>query len=823
MNGRAKPGLLAVIGMALLILAQSQPATASSSALEKRLGPGAVVRASAETGGQVTFIGTQAGAAIPLAAARPRAAAIEAAARFGPRFGLRDDARLWVTAVSPRGAGRTAVRLQQTIEGLPVIGGELAVTLDAAGDLLSIGGELEPREGIGTAASVGEAQASATARAAAAKHHGVPVVELRSGSGELSIYDSRLLGGPGLELPRPVWKFEVTDSGPRTIRELVLVDARLGNVALSFSQIERAKSRWVCDAEFTESHYICLFENALRTEGESASGIAEADSAYDLSGLVYDFYSGHVGRDSIDDEGMPIVANVRYCQTACPVYENAFWNGLQMTFGPGWVTDDILGHELTHGVVERESGLFYYYQSGAINESFADVFGELFDLSTGADPPADRWLMSEDAAGGAIRDMADPTEYGDADRTGSFYWYSNPDTSYEAGDRGGVHSNSGVGNKLAYLLTDGDSFNGRTVSPLGADEVLSIFDEANVSLLTSASDYADLGQALRQACANLVGQEGIVSADCGEVDEAVLATEMDLTPPVAPREAALCPGGGQASAPVFADGLEDPESANWSTSVASGPNAFYYPQSSYAASGSNHIRGYDLYGVSDSAIEMNDSVTVPAGGKLHFRHAYGFESSEEVSYDGGVIEYSTDGGASWHDAGELIVAGEDYTDVLYDEAGNPLSGRLAFAGDSAGYGSTRLDLTSLAGEQVRFRFRIGTDEALEDYGWFIDDIQIYTCSGGGGGGPVDGVSGGGGGSGVSIAAPATQPAATSDDCVEAKVTLALARARATRTKRALERARLAGAEERRIARLQQATRRDAQRARRARAAVRRAC
>ena len=90
----------------------------------------------------------------------------------------------------------------------------------------------------------------------------------------------------------------------------------------------------------------------------------------------------HFGRDSIDGAGMPLISTVNYCEPGeCP-FENAFWNGEQMVYGAGMVTDDVTGHELTHGVNGSESNLFYYYQSGALDEALADVFGELFDLST---------------------------------------------------------------------------------------------------------------------------------------------------------------------------------------------------------------------------------------------------------------------------------------------------------------------------------------------------------------------------------------------------------------------------------------------------------
>ncbi len=100
------------------------------------------------------------------------------------------------------------------------------------------------------------------------------------------------------------------------------------------------------------------------------------------------FYQS-LGRDGIDNAGMPLLSTVRFCPDVayCP-YANAFWDGSQMTFGDGFASaDDVVGHELTHGVTQFTSGLLYYYQSGAINESMSDVMGELFDQSY-AGPPA---------------------------------------------------------------------------------------------------------------------------------------------------------------------------------------------------------------------------------------------------------------------------------------------------------------------------------------------------------------------------------------------------------------------------------------------------
>jgi Zn-dependent metalloprotease len=86
---------------------------------------------------------------------------------------------------------------------------------------------------------------------------------------------------------------------------------------------------------------------------------------------MYDFYAVQHGRNSIDNSGMKIISTVHYDSG----YDNAFWNGSQMVYGDAYgfpLADDVVAHELTHGVTEHESNLFYYYQSGAINESFSD-------------------------------------------------------------------------------------------------------------------------------------------------------------------------------------------------------------------------------------------------------------------------------------------------------------------------------------------------------------------------------------------------------------------------------------------------------------------
>jgi bacillolysin len=131
---------------------------------------------------------------------------------------------------------------------------------------------------------------------------------------------------------------------------------------------------------------------------------------------------------------------------------------------------------------------------------------------------------------GAIRDMKNPPLFNDPDRMQSPLYTADISET----DSGGVHTNSGVNNKAAYLMTDGDTFNGKSVTGLGIPKVAKIYYEVQTNLLTSASDYNDLYAALQQACTNLTGTSGITSSDCQGVKDAVDATEINLQPPTAP-------------------------------------------------------------------------------------------------------------------------------------------------------------------------------------------------------------------------------------------------------------------------------------------------
>jgi bacillolysin len=683
---------------------------------------------------QVRFVGTDAAHPIPQPAALSVEATSETAARqflaaYGPLFGLNDQAKeLSVMRSRAADAGRAFVRFQQVYRGLPVFGGELIVQLDAAKNVLSANGEILSGIAAPTQPSILLAAARQSALELVAKHYGVETSALQTTEPALWIFNPALVE-PGSGPTQLVWRMEVTPVELLPIRELVLVNAQRGGVVLHFNEVDTALNR----ATYTAGNGTTLPGTLVCNESNPtcSGGDTHAVAAHIYAGDTYNFYLTHHNRDSLDNAGMTIVSTVHYGNN----YQNAFWDPTiqQMVYGDGYgfpLADDVVAHELTHGVTDHESHLFYYYQSGAINESLSDVWGEFVDQTNGKgnDSPAVKWQLGEDISGiGAIRSMKDPTAFGDPDRMTSPNYYtgsgdvqnpSNPGTPGH--DNGGVHTNSGLNNKAAYLMTDGGTFNGYTITGLGITKVAKIYYEAQTNLLTSGADYADLYDALFQACTNLIGTAGITSGDCQQVRNATLAVEMNQQPTAGYNtDAPFCPNGLTLTTTLFSDGFEA-GMGNWTLESRWFDDNFYYIHS-----GSHALAGSDYPPVPSAwSAAMNTSVALPANAYLHFAHAFGFENPD---YDGGVLEYSTNGGGSWNDAGSLFEI-NGYNGTINPFFNNPLHGRAGFIADSHGYISSRLNLSSLAGQSVRFRWRMGEDNIVSDLGWWVDDVQIYTCT-----------------------------------------------------------------------------------------------
>jgi Zn-dependent metalloprotease len=211
---------------------------------------------------------------------------------------------------------------------------------------------------------------------------------------------------------------------------------------------------------------------------------------------TYDYFFTKFNRNSINNNGFALNSFVHYSSN----YVNAFWNGQFMTYGDGGngVTPltalDIAAHEITHGLTNFSANLIYQSESGALNESFSDIFGAAIEFY--ARPNNANWTLGEDI-GLTLRSLSNPNSRNDPDtRRGTFWRQVIGCTPSGQNDNCGVHTNSGVQNFWFYLLTTGgsgtnDLNNSYAVSGIGIDKAAAIAFRNLTVYLGRTSDYDD--------------------------------------------------------------------------------------------------------------------------------------------------------------------------------------------------------------------------------------------------------------------------------------------------------------------------------------------
>ncbi|NUR48906.1 MAG: hypothetical protein HOV71_12280 [Hamadaea sp.] len=644
--------------------------------------------------------------------------------RYAAAFGLTAAHSLSKPQTTTLPGGDTISRYQQTAGGLPVLGGQIVVTSHGKRVQSAIA-ETSSLSPVATKAAVPAATAAATAVASTAEKVGLDATTLRAGTPELALYDPAVLGAPGAAGLRPTWQVGVRDRDGGDVAT-VLVDALDGQTRLTMSERQSARNRVICDLANTAvnvdvaANYACTttsplgLQSTTRKEGGVASTVAEVNKAYDLLGAIHSFYQDSFGVDSFDGRGAQIRATVRACykylvRQYCP-YENAFWDGSQFVFGTGFVVDDVTAHEYTHAITEYSSHLYYAYQAGAINEALSDIMGELFDqqYATAQDDPAKAWWLGEDLTASStlpvpLRRMDDPTAIPDVGyrqpaTLGGQYWYNGDD------DNGGVHINSGVANKAAYLIATGT--NGLT-NRQSAQLWWRV-----MHVLPSGADYTVLAAALRSSCTQLIGKFGITPANCGAVDAAIAQTNMAGAQTLAGTGVThlpLCPSS--ATQPIdtaYFDGFESAggwllSNTNYWEYIPAGLPAGYAPYQ-YAASGTSSLNTWASGPTGNGATAtMPVAVTVPANAYLRFAQSTLSRSTGAAT----VLEVSINNGA-W----QAPPAALGYTGLT----------------QTRGYSDIRLNLTSLAGKTVKFRFRLSSASNADYYDWYVDDFHIYGCA-----------------------------------------------------------------------------------------------
>ena len=208
-----------------------------------------------------------------------------------------------------------------------------------------------------------------------------------------------------------------------------------------------------------------------RNTHKSINGAASPlNDAHFFGDAIYDLYNSWYGTDPLSFQ---LVMRVHYSTN----YENAFWNGREMTFGDGQstfhplVSLDVSAHEVAHGITEQNSGLIYSEQSGGINEAFSDMSGEVAELFVRG---SNDWFVGADIfkSDGALRFFEDPTLDGRS--------IGHADDYYNGID---VHHSSGVFNRAFYLLANMEGW--------GVRKAYDVMFDANRNYWTPSTDFVD--------------------------------------------------------------------------------------------------------------------------------------------------------------------------------------------------------------------------------------------------------------------------------------------------------------------------------------------
>ncbi len=440
----------------------------------------------------------------------------------------RPASELRISATTTDDLGHTHVKFQQVCDGLRVWGCQTIVHFDAGGAIHLVGGQTLPTPSLSTTPLVSRSRA-------------VPIAltwlrdTLASCEPDT---DEELLIYPTDGRTVLSWLVTVRSSTCPSVRWRVFVDAGNGGVIRCYNDVypDGPLVGWGYDVHdsvrtlqvYELSNYIRMIDatRAMYTPpADSLTGVIAsyipgmsgpawdlnhdtafidvpdykpAVSAHHYASLAYEYFQQVFSRNSWNDSG----GSVHCYANDDTEQNNAFWmgNGV-IAFGPGDTVNylawsgalDVVAHEFTHGVTETSAGLLYQFQTGALNESFSDFFGAMVDR--------DDWLIAEDIAlfePGFLRNMADPHQGAIPDL---FPFGYQPAHMSEYVDRpidwdfGAVHINSGIPNKVGYLVSEA----------IGREQAEQIWYRTLTTYLTPYSSFYYWGLMTAQAAVDLHG------------------------------------------------------------------------------------------------------------------------------------------------------------------------------------------------------------------------------------------------------------------------------------------------------------------------------
>ncbi|HSO34796.1 MAG TPA: M4 family metallopeptidase [Labilithrix sp.] len=495
----------------------------------------------------------------------------------------------------------THVRFQQVHRGIPVTGAELAAHYDAAGRITSIdanyvsGIDIEVNPQI--AASVGQAAARADILAS------TPVADeskLEMSEGKLVVYAQD-------HAPTLAYEYRtraIFGSAPAIW--VTTVDAKTGEIIDRYNNLQTveasgagvlgdAKKFQVSTAgagyvmtdgsrgvaintysakgqEVGPGQGATAVTSTTLTSWDTGTGAGAAVDAHTYAGAVFDYYKKVHGRNAIDGAGGAMLSTAHFGQA----YDNAFWDGNGMSYGDGGQMFkplsaglDVVAHEFTHGVTEKTSALVYKAQSGALNESVSDIFGVFIEHSLQPNP-VKNWTMGENIAlqAGVLRDFKNPAA---GQQPAAMSQYVNTQQ-----DEGGVHTNSGIPNNAAYLMTMGGTNPAtKTVVKfgIGFEKSEKLWYRANTKYFLSTTNFAQAAQATMSAAKDV----GLTANEQNIVDCAWKATGVvqgacsPLTDPTVPSVPSAPTGEEPTGNPTTTPGTDGTDPAADETETPAAP------------------------------------------------------------------------------------------------------------------------------------------------------------------------------------------------------------------------------------------------------------
>jgi len=411
------------------------------------------------------------------------------------------DAELGLKRVTSEGLDD--VRLVQNYRGLPIYGAEIVVTLHGD-EVVALTGNLLPlafveQNGLDVTPTLTREQAIELARAD--ENIQRPVAELDA-IAELLIYDERLFTDAPLA-PHLAWKVKMNLAAHE-----VVVDAHSGEIVARLA-IDRSHD-FDLDIQDAEREANAQQHKCFRTSTDTDvadeddfnsdyNGNTDAVLANRYAIDCWHYFHHHFHWGSYDNNSSQLEI---FIQTTIDPAVVASWSkgcGL-IQFADGAVDYDVMIHEFTHGIIGSTSGLEYKFQSGALDEHYADAMGVIADRERGeidAEAPGQgqppNWTIGENlrmaTVAGPVRSFDNPPSIGGLpDRMANLCCMGVGSPSM-ANDFGGVHSNSSIPNKATYLMIAGGSFQGFLIRGIGSEKVRLIKFSAMRNLPSNA-DFA---------------------------------------------------------------------------------------------------------------------------------------------------------------------------------------------------------------------------------------------------------------------------------------------------------------------------------------------